>query len=200
MTAPEMLARMRVYLDEKVEDFYDTDDLYQALTQAQAELANTIASNWHSVLRKQLMPVPIAIKALMKTQTGTLSGGIYFTCTDLLAPIVLKTGSSLATVHTELENDEVGAFLRGNLLLDQSTTYYRLANNFYLDHPESSAYSFTYTRVPAVINAGSDCWLTLPAQDAIISRALAIALADSEAELATAMMQVFQGQLQGLLK
>lgn len=200
MTAPEMLARMRVYLDEKVEDFYDTDDLYQALTQAQAELVNTIAINWHSVSRKQLMPIPLAIKALMRTQTGILTGGTYLSYTDVIVPIVLKTGGSLATVHTELENDDVGALLRGNLLLDQSTTYYRLANNFYVDHPETTAFSFTYIRIPAVINAGSDCWLTLPAQDAIISRALAIALADSEAELATAMMQVFQGQLQGLMK
>lgn len=200
MTSPEALRRMRIFLDEKTTDYYEDTDLYRALTEAQTEIAKTIATNWYENLRQTLKPIPVAIKPLMDTKTGILSGGTYFVVSDWLAHVNLRTGASWLTTHVYMENDTTGSLIRNNLLLGTQPTFFQVGDLIYVSNAETTSYSYQYIKRPPAISAGVNPLLSAEAHDALVSRALVVALSDSEAELAKGMMEIYQGQLQGLLQ
>lgn len=198
MTSAEMLTRSRVFLDEATETFYDTDNIYESLTQAQIELAQVIGNHWFRNLREDNKPIPVAVRPLISDVSGVLAGG-KISVTDFLVPIYLESGSDPIGIHTYLEDDSLGRRLRSSPILDEGLYYYYKLGGLYVINPLDTSIRTNFIHKPTTISASVEPEIDLVAHDAVVERGLSILLADSEAELAQTHLAIYQGLLKGLL-
>ncbi len=103
MTTAEMLVRTRVFLDEATADIYVDTNIYEAFTQAQHEILNTIAHHWYDTLRPQHKSIPLAIDPFIEEFGDTYTSGEFeFTIADLIVPISVMWSPSSSSITDAL--------------------------------------------------------------------------------------------------
>jgi hypothetical protein len=203
-----MLARLRTFIDEESEVFYDTDaELYPALSLAQRELSKAIADTWKAKGGK----VPLAIAPLITTEALTFSAPLpnwaQFTGKPLQIIENQFQKDGAITVDSpftvEINQSERGRLTQNGLLSDGYYHWFTDATLFLHPvpaSPTSANAKCTFIDTPVDITASVDPETDECAHDAIIQRALWILLKDGEATKAQAHLQLYTSLLQGLIQ
>lgn len=195
-----MLSRTRMFLDEAVETFYDTDEIYEALSQAQKEIGNIVANHWFNNLKKGLQALPQTLKTLETTTSATLTAGqVEITIATMLMPITFILDS---VVRTYVQPTAEGRFIMNSPITSDGKYYWHSGTKIMI--PVALAGNASYTLyhliIPTDINGSTQPVLHEVAHDAIIERALWILMSDENAQLAQTHLQLYQAQLQGLMQ
>ena len=208
MLNTEMLTKLRAFLDEATEDFYiDDDDLYGALTDAQLELAKDVANVWDTQKRKLMLPIPLVIRDLLDTATGTIaSGANSFNLTDIILLVSLKWNPNGAVTAGKNCTFVGSAGAINKLLENRFLTggyYFWAESGLVYVNPVSAdntaSYSFVYLDTPTDISSSVQPVIQEVGHDAVVERACWIILKDRESEQAQAHLQMYGNLLQGLV-
>lgn len=213
MTNTGMLARLRTFLDEASEVFYDDDaELYVALTLAELEMIKVIADAWRQRMLKGEEPIkmPVAIMPLRALELGAVSA-IGDKADTLSAP-------ALQAVSMKWNPD--GAITAGGkqaVELSQGDTALRMVETPYLEdgyyfwweevtlyfNPPSTVddaeWSFVFIGYPQGISSSLQPEIDSVAHDAVVERACWILLKDRETEQANLHLQMYGGMMKGLV-
>ena len=209
MLNTEMLARLRVFLDEASADLYiDTTELYPALSLAQVELCKDVANHWDKNGRKQMLPIPLVIRDLLTNSTAQISlGANTFAKTDIILLVSLRwnpAGALTAGGQQCIYTSGSGEFLKvlENRYLSDGYYYYALGGVVHLNPvstDNAATYDLEYIDTPADISSSVQPVVQDIGHDAIVERACWILLKDRETEQANIHLQMYGKLLQGLV-
>lgn len=210
MTNLEMLAKVRTFLDESAEDFYfDDEEIYPALSDAQREIVNVIANNWFYQGRPLYAPIPRTLQPLVLDTSGTLALGTnsITVASQVVVPVSLRWNPNGAVV-ADLKNcvfvteGEVYMLISNKSLADG---YYAWWNNtgVYVNPISANAsasYNLKTIKAPVDITASVQPVTDEVAHDAIVERSLWLLLKDRETQQAQIHLQMYGQLLQGLMQ
>lgn len=210
MTNAEMVVKVRSFLDESAEDFYfDDEEIYPALSDAQRELTKTIADTWFYQLRPTLAPVPKAIQPLIFADNGVIISGSYeiVLTKSIIVPVGLRWNPAGGLVTglkpvIFITDGEVYHLLANKELSDGFYCWWNSTKAF-VNPPSTNAgasYFFDYIQNPVDITASVQPTTDEVAHDAIVERALWVLLKDRETQQAQLHLQLYGQLLQGLMK
>lgn len=97
-----MVAYVRTYLDEPTEAYYyDDEEIYPALTEAQIEVANIVAKRWLELNRnKEVSEIPLVIQPLVANFTTLLASGATSFSAPLMMFLINLKWTPSAIAHT----------------------------------------------------------------------------------------------------
>jgi hypothetical protein len=214
MIRTEMLLKLRNFVDEASQDFYDDgNDLYPALAEAQRELLLTVANVWREkVTAGGSQSVPKVIQTMINKQTATLGIGLdEITVTDMIVPISMVWNPD-GTITNAFEGDnciyintDKAQHILRNSLLEDGFYFWLFETNGLQLNPKSANSNATYIldyiqEIANDIDASNDPELDEVGHDAIIERACWILLKDRESDQAQIHLQLYGQLLQGLVR
>lgn len=213
MDKVEILRRLRNFIDEASEDFFNDDlDLYPALTLAQLEVAEVLADDWKKkeLLSGTPVKIPTALLPLRKAFSSVIASGanshaMTFEPLQVISVQWQSDGAVIsATSPFAVEVEEGGNFgrIRQNPFLIDGTYFHWtqvLLRVFPFSTDASAGFEVIMIEVPTDITASVDPIIGETAHDAIVERACWILLKDRESDQAGTHLQLYTQLIQGLM-
>ena len=164
MLSADMLAQLRVLLDEAAEQFWLDTECYAALSDGQREYASTILSQYKAkVLINPSESIPEVLRPLYKPVSSTTSASYIVLPSDFLYDVSLYLGGTYSRPLLKRELSRTIPAEQANSLLGASGYYYSITNsqiNLEIPTPSNLSYIFNYLQKPVDIN--QDVNPTLP--------------------------------------
>ena len=211
MDKAEMLARVRMFLDESTEDYYlDDEEIYPALSLAQLEIAKTLSATWKErVKTDKFAKIPVALDPLREAEGNVIVSG-QNSFSFVLDPLVVISciwqfdGVIDGDTPYAIEIGEHGVALRiiRQPLLADGTYFWWNQENLFVNPVStnaSSAFIVIFIKTPVDITASVNPEIGAVAHDAVVERALWILMKDREVQVAQSHLQLYGSLIQGLL-
>ena len=212
MDKVEILARVRTFLDEESEVFYDNDlEVYPALSLAQTEMTKQIADKWKERQLALTEPkrIPLAVQPLLTTEktaiatlgisTSIAGDPIQITSCQWDKDGAIDTASPYAI---ELAGGGDAQRMIHNSLLSDGVYFWYTSDLVSVNPPSAddlAEVEIIFIKTPVDITSAVDPSMHSVAHDAIAERALWILMKDRETEQAMAHLQLYGSLLEGLI-